>query len=255
MVPPSRAARSARLASPLRRPVSLIPVPLSRTSQDEFRAGLDGHLDLAGAGVPGCVRQRLAQRAEQVLSGIGGHAHRAGRPSAARARSPASRWPRPTTSRIWRGDSASSAAGRECSEKMADRISLMVSSRASTALLTRRPFVRLAHPRGHALQGHAGGVQPLDDQVVQVAGDPVPVLEHGEALLRPGGARPARGRCPACAAKLISISTAGGASGIEPGRRPAVRIPRTLPGAPSGTTTAGPRCRCSARPEPPARRR
>ncbi len=49
----------------------------------------------------------------------------------------------------------------------------------------------VAHPVGHlvpgdhghhALQRHAGGVQPLDDQVVQVPGDPVPVLEHRQLL-------------------------------------------------------------------------
>ena len=39
--------------------------------------------------------------------------------------------------------------------------------------------------RDHArrgLQGHAGGEQPLDDQVMQVAGDPVPAGEHRDPL-------------------------------------------------------------------------
>jgi hypothetical protein len=40
----------------------------------------------------------------------------------------------------------------------------------------------VAGPRGHALQLHAGRVQSLDDQVVQVAGDPVAVVVDREPL-------------------------------------------------------------------------
>ncbi|MDX6340827.1 MAG: hypothetical protein QOH87_965 [Trebonia sp.] len=49
----------------------------------------------------------------------------------------------------------------------------------------------VAHPVGdlapgdhwhRALKRHARGVQPLNHQVMQVPGDPVPVLEHGKAL-------------------------------------------------------------------------
>ena len=68
---------------------------------------------------------------------------------------------------------------------MADRISLIVSSRASTALLTRRPFSDSPIRDGDALQRHAGGVEPLDDQVVQIPGDPVPVLEDRQTFRIP----------------------------------------------------------------------
>ena len=38
--------------------------------------------------------------------------------------------------------------------------------------------LRPGDQRHSALQRHPGRVEPLDHQVVQVAGDPVPVLEH-----------------------------------------------------------------------------
>ena len=38
------------------------------------------------------------------------------------------------------------------------------------------------YERGCSLQGHPGGEQPLDDQVVQVAGDPIAVFEQRQAL-------------------------------------------------------------------------
>jgi trehalose synthase len=50
---------------------------------------------------------------------------------------------------------------------------------------------------------------------------------------------------PACAANVVTSSTAAGGSGIDPGWRPTVSTPRTLPGPPSGNTTAGPRSMCS----------
>ena len=49
----------------------------------------------------------------------------------------------------------------------------------------------------------------------------------------------------ACAAKVWTISTASGASGIAPVSRPTVNTPRTSPGAPSGRMMAGPSGMCS----------
>ena len=37
--------------------------------------------------------------------------------------------------------------------------------------------------RGQALHTQAGGEQPLDNVIMKVSSDSVPVLEHGEALL------------------------------------------------------------------------
>ncbi|MEV8503560.1 response regulator transcription factor [Actinoplanes sp. NPDC051475] len=52
--------------------------------------------------------------------------------------------------------------------------------------------------RGHALQLHAGGEQPLDDDVVQVPGDAFAVLQHHQllAFLLGAGAFEGKGRLP-----------------------------------------------------------
>ena len=72
---------------------------------------------------------------------------------------------------------------RCCSRpKMAVRMSLIVTSRSSTACsirADRRVGVRAHQPR-RALQRHAGGEQALDHGVVEVAGDALAVLGEGE---------------------------------------------------------------------------
>lgn len=65
---------------------------------------------------------------------------------------------------------------------MVDLMILIVSSRSSTARATRSEASACSMKPCGALQGHPGGEQPLNGQVVQIAGDPVTVLEHRDLL-------------------------------------------------------------------------
>ena len=64
------------------------------------------------------------------------------------------------------------------SSKIVRRMSLIVSSSWSTAALIRSATRPCAGDPGGVLQRQPDREQPLDDQVVQVAADPVAVLEH-----------------------------------------------------------------------------
>ena len=72
---------------------------------------------------------------------------------------------------------------------MAERIWEMVSSSSSIARETRSTTCsRSGSPHG-ALQAHADGVDALDDPVVEVTGDAVPVVEHAhhaDPVVEPG---------------------------------------------------------------------
>ena len=68
---------------------------------------------------------------------------------------------------------------------MAERICRTVSSSSSTVCWIRRWTAGSVLRRSVALQLQTGGEQPLDDVVVQIAGDPVPVGEHVELALGP----------------------------------------------------------------------
>ena len=68
---------------------------------------------------------------------------------------------------------------------MAERISRTVSSSSATDCWMRRLHGRVRTAAQRALQLQAGGEQPLDDVVVHIAGDPVPVGEHVELALGP----------------------------------------------------------------------
>ena len=78
-----------------------------------------------------------------------------------------------------------SAASSEAPRAKIDRrMSLMVASRSSTAVLDALPGHRVVRqPRLTRLQPQADREQALDHQVVQVAADPVAVLEESQALL------------------------------------------------------------------------
>ena len=63
----------------------------------------------------------------------------------------------------------------------------MVSSRSATSRSSRAVSSLVVGPRGQALHTQSGGEEPLDDVIVKVPSNPVPILEHGQALLvRPG---------------------------------------------------------------------
>ena len=63
------------------------------------------------------------------------------------------------------------------------RICRIVSSRSSTVARIRSAGVPGPSAAGSALQGQPGGEEPLDDVVVQVGGDPLALVEHGDPLL------------------------------------------------------------------------
>src|SRR6266516_4370239 len=123
---------------------------------------------------------------------------------------------------------------------MVARMSLIVSSMASTAVRTR------VASSGRAISG----IAPSSDMPVA----------YSRWITRSCRSRAIRSlssktdsrsdslRCSASstataawAAKVATISAAAGGRACRPGSRPAVSTPRTFPGAPSGTTTAAPR--------------
>ena len=67
--------------------------------------------------------------------------------------------------------------------KMTDRISRIVSSRSSTTAPSRRPCSASAVRAETGLDGHAGGEELLDDDVVEVAGDAFAVFDDAQVLL------------------------------------------------------------------------
>ena len=132
------------------------------------------------------------------------------------------------------------ASPRSWSRKIAARMSLIVSSSSSTACWTR--------PAASA--PGISDVAPCSDMPVA----------NSRWMTRSCRSRAIRSRSaysatrwaawrrsassmpmPAWAAKVATMSAAAGASGGEPRRRAAVSTPRTSPGRPTGTSTAGPR--------------
>ena len=67
-----------------------------------------------------------------------------------------------------------------CSSKIAERMSRTVWSRSSTACWSRVGHLLLLGDADRALQAQPGGEEPLDDGVVEVAGDALAVLDEGE---------------------------------------------------------------------------
>src|SRR5450755_4502038 len=105
--------------------------------QDKILARLDADLDLGRAGVPDRVGPGLAQGAEQMLAGLLGDLL-VQRPAIRSAGAkPSGMVISATMSRICERRLGSLASPLECSAKIAERICLIVSSSASTALLTR----------------------------------------------------------------------------------------------------------------------
>ena len=106
----------------------------------------------------------------------------------------------------------------------------------------------LGDPRGHrrgrgqllgAVQGQADPGQPPDDVLVQVPGDPVPVGEHQQFVLRRkafGALHRQRGLVGEGARQLQVILTESG----EPAVPTASSTPDSASSAPSGTASAGP---------------
>ena len=173
-----------------------------------------------GQRVPGDVGDRLAQhRQELVGDRAPGRPCRPG-PTCAR------RGVKPSTGTYSRTRLRISARSEDrclsCSSKIVPRIALIVSSSAETVSSSRRATSGEDAIARHALELEPGGEEPLDDHVVQVAGDPLPVGDQGQ--LAAGRRRPARGPGPA-----------------RPGRR-------RSPAAPARWRRGGARCGRRARP-------
>ena len=59
----------------------------------------------------------------------------------------------------------------------------MVSSRSDTSRSSRAVNAWSSVRRGQALRVQSSGEEPLDDVIVEVPSNPVPILEYGQALL------------------------------------------------------------------------
>ena len=161
----------------------------SSTTRSTTTVGGD-HLDLHARrpGVAGDVAERLAQRGEELGrevvadSAVDGAVEEAARLEPERAGGLATERQH-TVSEAAGGDGPGDAS----SPKMADRMCFTVRSRSSTAASMRATAASasVAHEPSGSLQRQAGGEQPLDDGVVQVAGDALAVLDQGQ-LLHPG---------------------------------------------------------------------
>ena len=75
------------------------------------------------------------------------------------------------------------------------RIWVMVSSSSSTALDSLDDHASRSASRDGALEAHADGEDALDDPVVEVPGDAVPIVEHAEDVGPGRGAGCSRWRC------------------------------------------------------------
>ena len=71
---------------------------------------------------------------------------------------------------------------RRASEKIVDRTSRMVASSSSMDSPMRSSAGPVRDRMGGGLQGHAHREEPLDDVVVQIPGDALPVAHDGELL-------------------------------------------------------------------------
>ena len=130
---------------------------------------------------------------------------------------------------------AATSACRFWSSKIVPRIALIVSSRSSTDPRAGATTLGADH-QADPLELQAGGEQPLDHHVVEVAGDPLPVGDHGE-LLAVGhrlGAVQRQGGLVGEGGEQLAVPPAR--AGRSPGRtaRPA-RPPE--PGGPAASTT------------------
>ncbi len=158
--------------------------------QHPVGAHVHGHVHLAGLRVPGRVGQRLAQRGERLLGRLGPDA------GAEAGAEPQRRGEAEHVGHLLdQGDDVAAQVrpgrgvpGLQREDGGADVLDGLV-----------HRVDRVGDPAGHlrpgdhrhgALQRHAGGVQPLDDQVVQVTRDPVAVLVQRQPL----GLGPARGQ-------------------------------------------------------------
>ena len=135
----------------------------------------------------------------------------------------------------------SSDSPKDPSAKIVRRMSLIVSSRSSTALLSRALTSGSATRRPGALQAEPDGEEALDDQIVQVASDPITILEHCQPLLV--AACPCqldRERCLLGeAGRHRPASTASNSQAFS-GYQASTSAPATT-SEPSGTAMAGPR--------------
>ena len=215
-LPPSAPARSAQVGQAAAAPVRLDPVPLSWTTSTRSGRRPRGMARRHRPGWRRACRATFDRASRSTASRCSAASRRAPGVEPAvqaqrRARSRAARSSPRRRPRIWarhagRLRPAVRLEARRSPTGCPDRVVQRVDRTAGPG----RPTSGSSHQRRRPLQRHAGREQPLDDQVVQVAGDPVAVGEQRQLLRRRGGARPAPARCPPARRTSSTISTAAG---------------------------------------------
>ena len=128
---------------------------------------------------------------------------------------------------------------RSSSEKMAERTSRMVASSSSTDSAMRSRARSSAMELARRLQPHAHREQPLDDVVVEVAGDALAVGHHGQLLhvrAHPGQVHGQAG----LAGEVLRAGSPRWRRAHGPGRGPTVSTPARPLEVVSGTHSKGP---------------
>ena len=184
--PPRRSARSARLASPLRTVTGGSPQPSSVTTTRTSSVDAHGDRHPLGPGVPHDVGDQLAHHRDEVEHEVGRqvlHARRASAgPGAARGPSVTERTTSASRRRTPAGEASS--ASLQLEDRRADARDRAVefvhaARRGAAATSGRLGLQGAAEP----VQRQRGGEDPLDDVVVQVAGDAVAVGLHLQPAL------------------------------------------------------------------------
>ena len=179
-VPPRSSARRRALRSPLSETSPGRPHPVVGHPQLEPVGG-DGHVDLGavGEGVPGHVGDRLAQHREQLgAEGLAHHGvHRAG---GADDRAEAQHRDVLLDQAADGGAQRLAAAVLELEDRAADGLDGVVE--LAHRLVESLGDRVVARHGGDALQLQPGREEPLDDDVVEVAGDPLAVGDHRQLL-------------------------------------------------------------------------
>ena len=172
---------AGRCAARSRRPPRGRPTPSSATRSSSSVTGHDD-VDLGAVGerVPGDVGDRLAQHGQQLVAErVRTRRCRPGRRCARPGVNPSTGTYSLTSLRI---SARRESPRRSWSSKIVPRIALIVSSRSATAWSSRSRDRAAAGHRRDALQLQAGGEEPLDDDVVEVAGDALAVGDHRQLL-------------------------------------------------------------------------
>ena len=119
------------------------------------------------------------------------------------------------------------------------RIWRIVSSMSGHDRPSRSAVLGVAQPAADALHGEPGGEQPLDHVVVQIARDPVAILEQHHPLLS-ARASASSSATAAWLANVVAMSRSASSNRCRPRSRPTTSAPRVSTVPTSGSTMTGP---------------